>query len=547
MLTCHCRSVIVSTLIIGAALGQAPLRADVKLPSFFADHMVLQRGMPVPVWGRAAPGEAVTVTAGAATASAKAGPDGKWMVRLPAMQATSSPIELKVTGANTVTLHDILVGEVWICSGQSNMAFRMGEASNFKEEQPRANQPLLRALLVTKANAFEPQADCASEWKLCAPDTLKSFSAVAYYFGKEILEHEKVPVGLIHSNLGATPAQAWTSLQALDADPDLKQNYADRFRQVTANIDAVKAAHDQWLAHGGAEYLDAVAKYRIAAWQAQQKGEPAPARPQPPATPEPQKVDDSTLPSVLYNGMIAPLQPYGIRGAIWYQGESNAGQGVLYRKLLPAMIADWRKHWGQGDFPFLVVQLPNYGAREAQPLSGDGGWPLVREAQMLTLKASPNTGMAVTLDIGDGKNLHPPYKTEVGRRLALAARKTVYGENIVATGPLYASHEIVGNKVLITFSETAQGLKIGRPPEGATGVATAQTGELKGFSIAGTDKKFVWAKAKIEGPGKVAVWSEQITSPVAVRYGWGSDPEVNLYNSADLPAAPFRTDATDSK
>jgi sialate O-acetylesterase len=532
-----------SIVLAGAFLALSPLYAEVKLPTFFADHMVLQRDMPVPVWGTAIPGESVTVTAGTGSATAQTGQDGTWIVRLAPMKASATPMELKVAGSNAITVHDVLVGDVWVCAGQSNMAVPMTEASTFKEEQPQADHPQLRGLFIPKTMALEPQSGSPSSWKLCSPETLKSFSAVAYYFGKEILEREKVPVGLIHSNLGATPAQAWTSLEALEADPELKKTYAERFRQVASNLDAVKAAHDQWLAQGGADYLDALAKYRIAAWQAQQKGEPAPAKPQPPATPEPQRTDDATLPSVLYNGMIAPLEPYAIKGVIWYQGESNAGQTALYRKLFPALIADWRKHWGQGDFPFLFVQLPNYGTREAQPIATDGGWAALREAQMLTLKAAPNTAMAIAIDLGDGQKLHPPYKAEVGHRLALAARKAAYGETVLASGPLYATHEIAGDKVRITFTEAGQGLKIGRSPVVIPGAAPAQTGELKGFAIAGADKKFVWAKAKIESPGKVVVWSEEVTAPTAVRYGWGADPEVNLYNSADLPASPFRTDS----
>ena len=513
-------------LLVAAFLGfSMSVSAEVKLPAVFGDHMVLQRDSAVPVWGWAAPGEQVTVTSGTVTASTKAGADGKWIVRLPALKAAAAPIELVVAGAsNKIVIRDVLVGDVWVCSGQSNMALQMGQASNAREELPKANNQAIRFFSIKRKVAFEPQPDCDGKWSVCTPDSAKGVSAVGYFFIKEIAETQKIPVALINTHLGATPAQAWTRLEALQADSDLKKAYGDRFTQVIANLDAVKKTHDDWLANGGKDFKDAQAKFYAAAWQAKQKGLPAPPPPKPPATPEPTHPDDATLPTVLYNGMVAPLVPFAIKGVIWYQGESNAGQADLYEKLFPALITDWRKQWGQGDFPFFYVQLPNYRPRVAQPT--EGGWCRLRETQLQTMSKVPNTGMAITIDVGAANDLHPSNKAPVGHRLALLARHTVYGENIISSGPLYASHKLAGDKVVITFNHVGQGLK--------------PTGEVKGFAIAGADNKFVWAQTKVESPNTVSVWSSDVKAPAAVRYGWADNPEVNLCNSADLPASPFR-------
>ena len=512
-------------LLIATFLGfSMSVSAEVKLPAVFGDHMVLQRDSAAPVWGWAAPGEQVTVTAGTATASTEAGADGKWLVRLPSLKSSAAPIELIVAGAsNKIVIHDVLVGDVWVCSGQSNMAFQMGQASNAREELPKANHPEIRLFSVKRKVALESQPDCEGKWSVCTPDSVKGASAVGYFFIKEIAETQKIPMALINTHLGATPAQAWTSLDALQADPDLKKSYGDRFTQFIANLDAVNKTHDDWLVNGGKDYKDAMTKYYGDAWQAKQKGLPAPPPPKLPATPEPMHPDDATLPTVLYNGMVAPLVPFAIKGVLWYQGESNAGQADLYRKLFPALIADWRKHWGQGDFPFFYVQLPNYRPRVAQPT--EGGWCQLREAQLQTLGKVTNTGMVVAIDVGEANDLHPVNKAPVGHRLALLARHDVYGENIVSSGPLYASHKLEGDKVVITFNHVGQGLK--------------PTGELKGFAIAGIDNQFVWAQAKIESPNTVSVWSNNVKAPTTVRYGWADNPEVNLCNSADLPASPF--------
>ncbi len=534
------REMLAVLLVVGAfTVLFVPSDAAVRLPAIFSDHMVLQRDRPVPVWGWASPGETVTVRCATASATTVADKDGRWKTTLPAMPASETPVQMTVTSSDsTVTVSDILVGDVWVCSGQSNMQWALSAASNGREEIARAQYPGIRFFKVPRAAAFEPQTDCAGSWSVCSPATAGGFSAVGYFFGREIHLARRVPVGLIGSYVGGTPAQAWTSIEGLDAHQELRVAYGDRARQVAAQAPEMKAAYDRWLAEGGAEYLAAVSRWNTAARQARQRGEQPPPRPQPPATPEPPNPSSTLHPTVLYNGMIAPLVPYAVTGIIWYQGESNAGQ-ILYHTLFPAMIADWRKKWGQGDIPFLFVQLPNYRARTDDP-NAPTSWALAREAQMLTLRL-PKTGMATTIDIGDGADLHPPFKEEVGRRLALEARRIVYGEQIVSRGPLYASHRIDGNRVRVTFTDVGAGLKIGAPPAGSKTPAPAQD-SVRGFAVAGADGTFVWAKAIIEKPDTVVVWSDEVPQPVAVRYGWADNPEVNLYNSADLPASPFRTD-----
>ena len=527
-------------------LALATGRAEVKLPAVFSDHMVLQRDMEIPVWGSASPGEKVTVTLGAGSTSAQADSSGKWSVRLPKMPASATPTELKAAASNTVTIKDVLVGDVWVCSGQSNMAFSLGRAATAKEALATANSPVIRLFTVPKNSTIQPQSNCASAWVVCAPNTAEKFSAVGYFFGKEIADTQKIPVGLIGTHVGGTPAEAWSSLESLQSDKTLNEVYASRFTKLAAGAEAAKAAHDQWLANGGSEYLAAVQKQRAAAAAAKQKGAPPPPVPPAPATPEPPLPTSQSQPTVLFNGMVAPIIPFGIKGAIWYQGESNAGQAAVYRKLFSAMIQGWRKCWGQGDFPFLFVQLPNFGKRDDQPTALEIGWPALREAQLMTLNTVPNTGMAITMDVGNPNDIHPTFKAEVGHRLALYARHLVYGENLLHSGPLYASHKIEGNQVVIKFTHAGDGLKIAPLPVTLPGRTPPPTDELVGFAIAGADKKFVWAKAAIQGPDTVVVSSTEVPSPVSVRYAWGADPAVNLYNSGDLPASPFRIPAPEN-
>lgn len=521
------------------------------MPAIFGDHMVLQRDAAVPVWGWAAPGEHITVTAGGAVARVTAGPDGKWMAKLPSLTRSETPMEAVVAGkSNTLTFHDVLVGDVWLCSGQSNMEFNTGRANNAAEALPKANHPEVRFFLVpTKAVRFKPETDCQGKWEVCTPATAKKFSAVGYFFAEQIAAGQKTPMGMIGSYVPGSAAPPWISVEPLLADPELEKKYASGYERLSANYDALKAAHDQWQKEFGDDYKKAQGAYYALRAKARREGAAEPPPPPKPAVPEP---FFPKAPSFFYNGMIAPIIPYALKGVLWYQGESNAGD-ELYHKLFSALIRDWRSRWEQGDFPFLFVQLPNYGARTNEPAQKqdgrDSGWVVVREAQLETLKTVPATGMAVTIDVGDGDNLHPSDKIDVANRLVRIARHVAYGEELVFSGPIYDSFTITGDKVRIKFKWAGAGLKIGAPPAAAKGatLAAAAAGDLKGFAIAGAGKKFVWAKAVIESPDTIVVWSEDVKQPVAVRYGWAENPEVNLYNSADLPASPFATDHPASK
>jgi len=489
--------------------------AEVKLPGVFGDHMVLQRDVPVPVWGWADPGEKVTVTVGGQSKSATADSAGKWSLQLAALKA-GGPVELKAQGKNNaVQFRDVLVGEVWLCSGQSNMAMTVGGVMNKEAEIASADHPKLRMLTVARKTAKEPQDNSGGEWRLCSPKTVAGFSAAAYFFGRELLEQLDVPVGLIDSSWGGTPIQAWTSTEAHVAVPELKPMIEDLKRRAES-YDPDKAK---------AQYEKQFAEWKKAAAQAKAEGKTSKVRrPQPPQEPG----LSPSSPASLYNGMIAPLAPYAIRGAIWYQGESNAGS-KLYGLQLKTMIANWRGVWKQGDFPFLSVQLPNFMAPQQKPSEPVGGWPLTREHFLKTLTEVPNTGMAVTIDIGEAKDIHPRNKQDVGKRLAQWALAKTYGKDVVACGPLYKSMHADGNKIVVEF-DYADG-----------GLAVRDGGKLKGFAIAGADKKFVWAEAKIAG-NTVVVSSPEIESPAAVRYAWANNPDCNLTNKAGLPASPFRTD-----
>jgi sialate O-acetylesterase len=462
---------------------------------------------------------------------------------------------MTVKGKNTIDVKNILVGEVWGCSGQSNMEFGMSGAHDASVEIPKANYPKIRLFTVKKHVAFEPQADCEGEWAECTPDTVKGFTAVGYFFGRDIHQALDLPVGLIHTSWGGTPAQAWTSIEKLKSIPELSY-YADDFQKLAQNLPAAKekfetqdlpkweASDKKWKETEGKVFADQMKAFNAAAQAARAAGQPEPARPVPshaePRRPNSPDQNPNTG-SVLYNGMIAPIIPFGIRGFIWYQGESNSGKAVEYRTLFPAMISDWRERWGEGNFTFLWVQLANFMARTPGPTQTSAGWPGLREAQSMTLSL-PNTGQAVIIDIGMADNIHPKDKLDVGHRLALAAEKVAYGKDIVYSGPTYDSMTVEGDKVRIKFKNVGGGLIIGSAPPivlGATQEAPAS--ELKGFSIAGADKNFVWADAKIDGDS-IVVSSDKVKEPKAVRYGWANNPEVNLYNKEGLPASPFRTD-----
>ncbi|MEI9999481.1 MAG: sialate O-acetylesterase [Verrucomicrobiota bacterium] len=538
------------SLLLALLLCAAPARADVALPAIFGTHMVLQQGQTLPVWGTAAPGEAVAVTLGAQTAKTTADSAGKWRIDLKPISA-AQPLTLTVAGKNTLSFTDVLAGDVWVCSGQSNMEFPLHGAHDATTEIPKADEPQIRLFLVTKKTALQPQTDVKAAWVVCSPATVGNFSAVGYFFGRTLQHELHRPIGLIGTYWGGTPAQAWTSLAGLQQPPPFA-HYVEQYQSVLsaypdnlAKYPALAAAYQQdlkqWNDTVGKTYQPVLAQWSADVAKAQAAGQPAPPKPAPstlqPKAPAPPEGGPNT-PTVLYNGMIAPLVPFAIKGAIWYQGESNAGNGPEYATLFPRMITTWRTAWGEGDFPFLFVQLANFMKPQEKP--SEGGWALLREAQFKTL-ALPKTGMAVIIDIGDGGNIHPKDKHDVGERLALVARHVAYGEKLVSSGPLYDAMKVEGHAIRLSFTHTGSGLKIGAAPWSPTGPPPAVGSELTGFAIAGADKNWAWAKAKIEGDD-VIVSSDQVPSPVAVRYGWANNPPCNLYNKEDLPASPFRTD-----
>ncbi len=487
-----------------------PSFADVKLHPLFADRGVLQRGRAIPVWGTADAGSNVSIVFRQAKVATKADESGRWKVELPA-QTAGGPDDLIVkSGDTTITIKDVLVGEVWICSGQSNMGWSMRQSADAETNIAAASHPNLRLFVVPLKAEETPQTSVVGSWRECTPDVAANFSAVAYFFGRDLHKHLNVPVGLIQTAWGGTPAQAWTSDEALSAEPSLK-HYSETMRERVASYDPAKAKE---------AYDVAMEKHKEATAKAKEDDKPPP--PAPRLAGDPRRNQNS--PSTLYNAMIAPLIPYGVAGAIWYQGESNGSRGYEYRTLFTTMIKDWRARWGQGDFPFLCVQLApfNNGNTEGPQ------WAELREAQYLATKTLPKVGMAVITDVGEKDDIHPPQKEPVGHRLALLAQRIAYGENLVADGPTYRSMKVEGNRIVLNFDSVGTGLE-------------AKGGELTGFTICGSDNNFVPAQAEIRGD-TVVVRCDSVDAPVAVRYGWKNYCVVNLFNKNGLPATPFRTD-----
>ncbi len=624
------------------------VNADVKLPRIFSSNMVLQQGIQNPIWGWADKGEQITVTFNNQSVRTKADKNGKWSVKLP-VQEYGGPYSLTVKGKNTIVFDNILIGEVWVCSGQSNMEFQVAQAINAEKEISTANFPKIRLFTVPKAVAQFPNDDISSgEWEECTPETVSDFSAVGYFFGRDIFKELNVPVGLIHTSWGGTVAETWSSAETISNDPDLKGNLTELQQMDLSKYKEEKMAQIKKLLGGEVSDKDLGMENGKAIWAAADFNDSNWKTIKTPDYWEQQgyadidgigwyrkeivldetqsstsavlhlgKIDDSDItfvngieigktnsydkdraytinskilktgkniiavrvddtggnggiwgdpkelyldfnndkmdisgnwkfkiskasvgtlnigpnsyPTLLFNGMINPILPYGIRGAIWYQGESNASRAKQYQRIFPEMIIDWRTHWNQGDFPFLFVSLANFNPPAENP--GESDWAELREAQTKTLSL-PNTGMALAIDIGEANDIHPKNKQDVGKRLALNALKIAYKKDIVYSGPMFKSVEFKDGKAFITFSETGSGLR-----------AKDKYGYLKGFTIAGADKKFKWAKAEIIDNKTVVVYSDEIKDPKSVRYGWANNPEdVNLYNAEGLPANPFRTD-----
>jgi len=633
------------------------ITAKVQLPAIFSDNMVLQQKSTVPFWGTANPGKILKITTSwnNQTVQTTIGQDGNWKVDVPTPEY-GGPFNITITDGTKLELRNVMIGEVWLCSGQSNMEMPLagwGRIMNYEKEIMEANYPDIRLLRVEKGVAFEPAKELIVKnkgWVACAPNTIAEFSSVAYFFGRNLYQDLHIPIGLIDASWGGTIAEAWTSAGSLKAMPDFQSSLATiahkalhfkdlkaEYKQDSATWQALVAQKDKGFANEKAVWaannldetdwktikvpgfweesvlpdFDGVVWFRKtieipANWQNKTLtlsldkiddgdvtyfngeeighttdytasrvytvpahlvkagkaviavrildtgggggfyGEAASIKlslskdesvalagtwfykiglnlNEIPAIPR--TWNDPNQPTVLYNAMIHPIVPFTIKGAIWYQGESNAEKAYQYRELFPLMIKDWRTQW-KSDFPFYFVQLANFMPELPQP--AEAAWAELREAQLRTLHLD-NTGMAVTIDIGDAKDIHPKNKQEVGRRLALIARADTYKENIAYSGPVYDSYRIEGNTIRITFKQAAEGLK-------------TKNGEtLKGFAIAGLDHKFHWANAVIEG-NEIVVSCKEVEHPIAVRYAWASNPVCNLYNEAGLPASPFRTD-----
>jgi len=487
-------------------------KAIVKPNTLFSDNAVLQQGVTIPVWGKATGNEKVSVEFANQKVSTIA-KNGKWMVKLNPIKA-GGPYTMTIKGENSIEIKNILVGEVWVCSGQSNMERQLGPRwgqpliSNWKDEAAEADYPFIREFNVPQAVDITPQEEVNSKWVVCNPQSVKDFSAVAYFFGRDLFKKLNVPIGLIHTSWGGTPAEFWLRKEAFANYPELEpilKKYQNAINQYPKKLEQDKAKEsaqtEQWQKDSTAA---AIAHKNIPykPWNAQQIYENA-IKPC----------------GGLYNAMIAPLIPYAMKGVIWYQGEANADRAKEYRTLFAAMIADWRREWKIGDFPFLFVQIaPN-----------KANTPELREAQLLTWKKTPNTAMAVATDCVDSTfDIHPPHKQLIGMRLALAARAIAYREKIEYSGPVYKSMKVKGDKVILSFTHIGSGLE-------------AKDGDLKGFYISGEDKIFFPAKAEIKG-STVIVSVEKVKKPKAVRFGFSNIFVTNLYNKEGLLASPFRTD-----
>jgi sialate O-acetylesterase len=514
----------------GIVITASSLHAAVKPNSLFTEGAVLQQGIEIPVWGTANEGEKVTVKLNGQTATTEA-TQGRWMVRLE-QQKAGGPYELEVTGENNVIAKNIMIGEVWLCSGQSNMQFALKGFPSLLSEAAQANNPSLRFFTVGQNPSVLPASAIEGRWIGCTPQSAADFSATGYFFGRDLQKAVGVTVGLIRSARGGTPAQAWTSLEGLEAEPELA-GYVAEIKQLIAAYPQASAAYagalvafekknTEWNANPESKAFKEAQKL----WSAETKKALVSGVPLPPHPVVPKEMPKAPKPpygypgasSVLYNGMIAPLVPFAIKGVVWYQGEGNNHKPAEYQTLFPRLIQDWRQKWGQNVLPFLFVQLAPF-----KELS-----PEIREAQLVSWKKTPGTSMVVTVDVGDADDIHPKYKEPVGARLALAARAIAYGERIIYSGPVVRTHTLAGDRVVLSFDHVGSGL-------------IAKDGPLRGFSIAGADKNFRPAAAEIQGE-RVLVSSPEVTAPVAVRYGWANVPDVNLFNREGLPASPFRTD-----
>ncbi len=488
------RKLVLSATVLGLATGAA--RAEVKLPNIFGDHMVLQQKQKNKVWGSADSGEKVTVSIDKQRHEATSGTDGKWEVMLTPLEA-GGPHTLIIQGKNVIKIEDVLVGEVWICSGQSNMQWSVDLSNDPDLERLAAKFPWIRMINYPQIGSQEPIWTHDRKWMVCTPETVGGFSAVGYFFARQLHQTLDVPVGMINNAWGGSACEAWIRRDLLAADDKYKP-LMDRWGQMEAQTTELSKKTDPT-----EDEQKLLGNLR-------------------------NQMAGNSRPANIYNGVLKSHLGYGIKGAIWYQGESNAGRAYQYRDLFPLMIKNWRTEWGQGDFPFYWVQLADFTAEVPEP--GESDWAELREAQTMTMAKLPNTGEAVIIDIGEGKDIHPKNKVDVGRRLARWALAKDYGVNIPYHSPQYKSLDVEGKKIVLTFEDVTGGW---RPFD---------VHEPRSFAIAGEDRKFVAATAKILEDGRIEVSSDKVAKPVAVRYGWANNPVVNMYSQAGLPLTPFRTD-----
>lgn len=496
--------------ILGLTLAASSSRAAaLRLAHVFTDHMVLQREMPVPIWGWDRPAQAVTVRFAGQAKRATADDGGRWQVELDPLDA-GGPFDLVAEGSSSAERQDVLVGEVWLCSGQSNMAWPVSKALNADSEIAAAEYPHIRLLHVIGSRMEEPAPDIwgTSKWQLCSSEAVAGFSAAGYFFARSLYQELAVPIGLINSSVGGTSIEFWISREKLASSPATSR--------ILHDWEAARPRVPELLK----KYESAVAAWEAEAATAKAAGKAVPKRPR-----SPRFLQPGRRPAVLFNGLIHPLIPLALRGVIWYQGESG---GEPYGALLPALVADWRQRWGRPHLPFCIGQLHNVGAVQTGPNEACR-FDHRREAQLRTSQALKNVGLTVHIDLGVVDTTHYPNKQEVGRRFSLWAQGAVYGRDVVYAGPIYQRHEAEGTRVRVWFAHADGGL-------------VAKDDELKGFVVAGADRVFHWAKATVDGD-TVVVWSDAVAAPAAVRYGWAMNPRCTLYNAAGLPASPFRTDA----
>jgi len=515
------------------------LRADVKMPAIFGDHMVLQQGATLPVWGTAEPGEKLTVTVGAEKAVATADANGKWKVTLPALPNGTPPTTMTVAGKNTLTFSDVLVGEVWLCGGQSNMEFPMSRVLDAKTEMTAANDPQLRLFLVAHRIALTPIEDVKGQWQVCTPDSVRSFSAVGYYFGQRLRTALKEPVGLIGSYWGGTPAQVWMSPDSLEKTPGLG-TYADAYKGLLAaypkgeedyesQMATATAAQQKWRddCNHDPAYQAAMKAWVTASTQVT-PGQPQPPRPAPPIPQPPMPLGSGPLSATLYNGMIAPLIPYPLKGTIWFQADGNMGHPSDYGLLIQTLIKDWRAQWG-AEMPFYYVEMNNMRDMPQTLPVQENNLSLIREQQEAALEL-PATGVVCSIDLGlPIPEPHFPNKKPVGVRLANLTLNDLYHQPGPVNSPAFKSSHVEGNKIRLTFTN-------------ATGLhATTPDGTLKGFAIRAAGGTWLWAQGRIDHDA-IVVWNDQVPQPSDVRYAWACNPVISVANGADLPLRPFRTD-----